>query len=369
MGLIKGLDRVLRRMEMTPKKASTPKALSYRGSRHLAPKNLAYAATIKVLYEGPNSDESGFDWVETPPNQPFPLEEHSQDRAGIKLYKIKDYTNPHVNGTYPLKYHKVAIYHPVLIAALEPIMKRENVHLDLHRAVEFMTPFRELWFCWEGITELYYSSEPEAPLREPLDLFLKVLDDIFSGTRVQWRNQQLSGLVGFETAWTLFPHGATVYSQELGSESIYKVEDTEYVEKNDGKYLIVKGKYMKFNGKNFVWRQKMLPIPSFMGKILVSELVVLPSELHPETDSIMGRLVARGSKAFRLQSVEYCEYNGIALHVDGNGHSEHRVEGRIMIDVAGYSKYHLAPDDSEDKKDLTPQEEVLGFLSDRKSVV
>ncbi|KAH7131505.1 P-loop containing nucleoside triphosphate hydrolase protein [Dactylonectria estremocensis] len=306
--------------------------------------------TIKTLFEGKNSSPPTYDWVDYPPKQLSKAAARAQDRVAIKVYKIKDLDKPCVAGRFPLKYHKVEVQNPMLVAALEPILKKENLFLDVHDTASFSAPFRPLWFCQDEIKDLYRQTAADQALKGFLQLFLRILDDMFSELRNKRRHLLQEGLIDFKTAWTLFPRGSTVYSYGLNSESLCKVEDTAYICKDGATFLMVKGKIMTFNGEEFVWQDKPLLLPAFSGNKPIRELRIYPLEFHSERESITKRLIARGKKVLDLQGLKYSCYTGIALRDAGNCDVEkHNVEGRVLIDVVGYNKYHLTMGQRENK--------------------
>lgn len=79
-----------------------------------------------------------------------------------------------------------------LVAALAPIVKKENFHLDVNEAATFEEPFRSLWFCQDDIRELYKKTESSDPLKNYVKLFIQVLDDMFREMTAKRRNIQTS---------------------------------------------------------------------------------------------------------------------------------------------------------------------------------
>lgn len=58
-----------------------------------------------------------------------------------------------------LKHLKIAVQNPLLAAALEPVVRKENVHLDISQHPVSKAPFRELCFRQEEIAELHRRAE------------------------------------------------------------------------------------------------------------------------------------------------------------------------------------------------------------------
>ncbi|KLO79662.1 TOB3 (member of AAA-ATPase family) [Fusarium fujikuroi] len=313
---------------------------------------------IQTLYEGKHSDpgRNNWDWQDYPPKQMPTAIAKARDRVAIKVYKIKDIQKGAISNRYPLKYHQVDIQNPLLVSAIEPILKKENLHLDVHDIAVFKEPFRPLWFCQDEIRDLYRNTKKEYPLKGYLQLLLRVFDEIFRDLKIKRRNLLDKDLIDFRTAWTLFPRDSTAYSYGMNSEFIAKVDGTEYDTNEGVMQLVLTAKVMAFNGEEFIWRKKSLTINEFAGNKPIRELRHYPFEMHPEKDAIEQRLVSRGRKVLDLQGLTYCSYNGIALHPGESGVEKHNVECRILVDVVGYNKYHLAQGKRENKD---PEIEVV----------
>lgn len=313
--------------------------------------NFGASPIIKTLYDKNTSDlHARHEWVDYPPKQMSKSAARAQDRVAIKVYKVRDHRKPCISGRVPLKYFKIEVQNPTLVAALAPIVKKENCHLDVNEAASFEEPFRSLWFCQDDIKELYKKTDASEPLKSYLKLFIQVLDDLFREMTIKRRNIQTSRLVDFKTAWTLFPRGSTVYSFGINAEFLAKVEGTAYVSSASGNALQIKVKILKFNGEKFVWQERVLPIGEFDGNKPILELGHYPLEFHQDAQDIKRRLTIRGRKVLDLQGLEYRLYNGIALY-DGRGCIEkHNVEGRILLDAVGYNKYHLTQGKRENDK-------------------
>ncbi|KAF5022484.1 hypothetical protein F66182_5456 [Fusarium sp. NRRL 66182] len=308
-------------------------------------------SVVQTLYEGKDSVpmRNDWDWQGFPPKQFSKSVSRARDRVAIKVYKIKDLDKGAISGRCPLKYYQVDVRNPLLVAALEPILKKENIHLDVHDIATFKEPFRPLWFCQDEIRDLYRETQQNDPLKGFMQLFLRVLDDIFRDLKVKQRNLVAKGLIDFRTAWTLFPRDSTAYSYGVNSDFIAKVDGTEY-ETNDGvDQLVLTAKAMDFNGEEFVWTKRPLTISEFNGNKPIRDLRHYPFDMHPDKRSIMDRLLARGRKVLDLQGLTYCSYNGIALYPREQGVEKHNVECRILIDVVGYNKHRLAQGKRENR--------------------
>ena len=293
-----------------------------RGSK-LAPIDPTFGcdATIKTFYEGKNSNATYFDWVDSPPKQISKKAARANDRVAIKVYKIKDLEKPVVAGSFSLKIHMIEIQSPVLVDALKDIMKKEDVHLEPTETAQFKYPFRPLWFRYEEITSLYgKSTEPQ--LKSHMSVFIRLLNELFSGVKSHLRNLQASGLINFKYAWMYFPKDALVYSPDKDCERICKVIDTEIiVDQRCRKHLIIKAEELAFDGEGFAWRDTLLDIPAFEGNQPIKELDHFPLTFAEDADGVKTRLAARGEKVLQYQGLTYCEYEGVGLYNDQANHA------------------------------------------------
>ncbi|KAF9869751.1 putative ATPase [Colletotrichum karsti] len=313
-------------------------SLSENDPKKANPKNptLGAEATVITLYEGKNSVPGIYDWVNHPPKQMSKKAAQIQNKPAIKVYKIKDLNKPVIGGRFSLAYHQIAIQSPVLVAALEPILKKENWFLNLGDVAFFLAPFQPLFFRYEEIVRLHRETE-DASLKAYAQPLVQTLDQILGETRDKTRGLQANGLINFDLAWTLFSNGTVMYSSGCNTEMLSKVDDVTYVTTKTGKALRLNCKVLSFNGESFVWVEQAFDIPKFAGNKLITDLDHYPLQFHADRDQIKERLIARGKTVLDFQGLKYCNYNGIALGSEG----KHNVEGRILVDVVGYRKYEL----------------------------
>ncbi|RBR25458.1 uncharacterized protein FIESC28_01696 [Fusarium coffeatum] len=307
-------------------------------------------AVIQTLYEGKRSDGMrDFDWRTFPPKPISKAVIKARDRVAIRVYKVKDDDKDQVPGRFALKYHRIDVQNHLLVSALEPILKQENLILNVHDIATFKAPFRPLWFCQDAIRDLYQETNKDNPLKGYMQLLIRVLDECFRDLKIKRHHLLDKSLIDYQIAWTLFPRDSTIYSYGMNSEFIAKVDNTEYRRKDGVNELVVNSKVISFNGKRFIWTKKELTIEAFVGNKPIRELRHYPFDMHPDKASIQDHLLARGRKALDLQGLSYCSYSGISLERGIMGYTKHNVEGRILVDVAGYNTYHLAQGKREDQ--------------------
>ncbi|KXJ90336.1 hypothetical protein Micbo1qcDRAFT_149249 [Microdochium bolleyi] len=309
---------------------------------------LGSTAAVKTFYESPESDAFNKIWVDYPPRQPSKKAALAQGRIAFRLYKVKDMSKPCINGKYALKHHMIDVQNPALVAALKPILEKEDVHLDPSELASFSAPFRPLYFCYDEIVAKCSSLEAGDPLRPFMLLFIKVLDEVFSDVRHKKKSLQANGLVSYANAWSYFKRDAPIITQGPNCQFLCKVVDTEYRVTGPTNTLIIKAKALKFTGEAFVWTDSELPVDRFAGNKPITELAHYPIEFHPDPAATMRRMGARGRLVLDYQGLTYCNYEGLAIFIEEKKIERHNVHGRILIDVVGFNKHHLAKGSREE---------------------
>lgn len=290
---------------------------------------------IKTMYEDKTS--GGFNqWTDEPRGQISKETSDEQDSAAIKVFRSKVYGKAGLNGDYHWAICRIDVQNPLLVSALAPILKEENVHLDPLSVATFKVPFCSLWFQQKRIVDLFCEKHDD-PLEPFLKLFVDILHELFRALSAKRAKLLQSELIDFSTVWTLFPRNSSVYSYNVGLHTLRKVDSVRYA----GSQLVITCKALSFSGEGFYWSKGDLYIPAFVGNKPIRELSCYPFEFHNDKDSITELLTARGRKVLGLQGVAYRTYNGIAMYQAERVTLRQNVNGRILIDAWGYHKYHL----------------------------
>jgi hypothetical protein len=279
-------------------------------------KDASFGATaaVKTLYERRNSSDSWIDWVDYPPKQISKSAAKAQDRVAIKVYKVRDLEKPALGGRFSLKYFRIDVQNPQLVALLEEILKKEDEHLDLNETASFREPFRALYFCYDDIVAKYKQLPEGDAVKPHMLLLIKVLDDVFSELRAKRKSLLASGLVSYKLAWTYFPKDCEVISWGNNCEYLLKVVDTlvRWASPSSNS-LIIRCKVLRFNGEAFIWDDTELEIPQFEGNKPITDLPHYPLSFLKEVEQTKERFLIRGRKVLEYQGLTYCNYTGIAI--------------------------------------------------------
>ncbi|KJR86328.1 AAA family ATPase [Sporothrix schenckii 1099-18] len=330
---------------------------------------LGSSLIVKTLYEGTNVGDNFTNWQDYPPRQLSKSASKVQDRVAIKLYKIKDKNKPVLDGRFAMKYHQIDIQSPLIVQALAPILRdREDHHLDPDETATFHAPFRPLYFCYDAIVDKLRALQPQtepadAALHPFLKLLVCVLDQLFAEVRTKRRTLLERGLLSFEHAWAYFPRHAIVRSHGLNGDVLSRVLDTSYVQVMGAKVFVLRVQVLRFNGEAFVWQKEELKVEHFAGNRPILEFDHYPLEHLPadEQAALKTRLAARGRLVLDCQGLEYRHYTGVGMHVNEQCTvAKHNVDGRILVDVVGYNKHHLAQGAREGKDPQSVRNVVEG---------
>ena len=313
------------------------------------------SVTVKTLYEGTNVGVGFNNWTDYPPRQLSKTATKQQDKVAIRLYKIKDKSKPVLAGRFAMRYHRIEIQNMALVSAIAPILEAKEDHfLAENETAGFQYPFRQLYFCYDDFVAklrgLNPNASPEDALLQPyLKLFICALDDLFADVRAKRRALADRGLANFEHAWTYFPRGSIVRSHGGHGDLLSRVLETEYVKPGLGgdnaQFLGVTCQILRFNGEAFVWERQQLKIGLFDGNRPVIELEHCPIQFLPaaEQADLTKRLAARGRLMLDYQGLAYRHYTGVGRTMNAMGKVEkHNVDCRVLIDVVGFNKHHLA---------------------------
>jgi len=150
------------------------------------------------------------------------------------------------------------------------------------------------------------------------------MGDLFNPIFAKLRNLKTSGLISYKLAWTYFPRDSLLFSDMSDCTRVLKVVDTSYVCGKEPKMLI-QAKEIAFDGEEFSWRDVVVSIPPFGGNTPITTLPNYPLEFHVGKQEIMKRLEERANKVLKYQDLEYCEYEGLGVLMNGCKAERHNV--------------------------------------------
>ena len=186
-------------------------------------------------------------------------------------------------------------------------------------------------------------------------------------TEIASHDKCLSGelkAVHYDRLWTLFPPDMVVHTKLLNQHRAFKVINTWYdTSELPGMGLAVN--FVDFDGDRLGNRRTQLFIPKYGGTQALSELGVMPLDMHDEADEIRQILLDRGRKFESYIGQHFVEYDGIALKKVECGYARFNVSGRVMIDCKTF--HRLEPNDTFTVRELATDEAARKLRAKKKA--
>lgn len=295
--------------------------------------------TVQKFYEGPNTCHCCTNWVERPPNQMPEEAKEKYDGAAIRIYTGKDHGEATHGGLKELKVQFIKIQSPIIRKEISPILEKSGVigvPVGEDKELKIEAPFKELFFNHSQLVELCSSHEAGSLEQQHLQLLTQVMEDLFHRTTVRVSELHEKGLMEFEHAWTLFPHGIIVCSKIGGLDALFQVEDARI----DRKSCRIECHHIRFDGRRFGKAKTVLSIRKFQKTKRVRDLKVYPISFHADAKGLETRLVERGSRLLEFNKMSYVHHHGPAerCRQHYSSISQYPDDGDNDSDSGNYSK-------------------------------
>ena len=150
------------------------------------------------------------------------------------------------------------------------------------------------------------------------------MDELFLPIFAKLKNLKASGFITYDLAWMFFPRDSLVFSNASDCTRVLKVLDTGYSQCMDPKFVI-ESQEIAFDGKAFAWKGVTVNIPPLAGNVPITLLPNYPLDFHAGKEEVRERLVERARKVLGYQDLEYHEYEGIAIAIEGCSAEKHNV--------------------------------------------
>ncbi|KAJ6264061.1 hypothetical protein Dda_0202 [Drechslerella dactyloides] len=218
-------------------------------------------------------------------------------------------------------------------------------------------PLRVLWYYQNELKEARQKAREEdsdSELGQHLDTLIKFLDDEFESTNEEFKNLTTEGLISFELLWALFKPGELIYTTMLMQPRVLRLKSYQRTECGAS----LKGTFVDYDGTKFGEADAEVDIFGFTGSKKIQDLSVIPLHRIATKDSIVKRLVERGTKFVELQGCHCKKYNGVAVEMSMFGPSKVPVNGRVMIDASTHAAFN--PNSAKRLRELTKPKNKAG---------
>jgi hypothetical protein len=172
-------------------------------------------------------------------------------------------------------------------------------------------------------------------------LLVDYLKSAYADTTQNMLSLLSTGSITYELLWALFKPNALVYTTCSGTHKPRCVRYNFGEEKKTiagTKYWSLNCCYLDFNGEDVGLFPIELKIAKFRGAKPIDALTAFPLQYHTETTRVRANLLRCGRKFMRLRGAHYYYCNGSAFYMRDGEPVEVRIDGRIMVDAAGFRK-------------------------------
>ena len=269
---------------------------------------------VRTLYGKRDGSGSDWNWVEKPPPQLPANVKADFEAPAIRIYKVRDESFT-LAGLSELVVHKIEIRSPYILGQLASILGDYGEVLAGKEMVEFIPPFRPLYFGYKQVLELHKTLQGGI-VDDHLTLLVHLMIELLGDTVTEVSRLLHSGVMSYKHLWTLFPKGLLVYAMHRGQPQLYKVKKTRYVESSTN-YLEIQCQFVEYDGAYFGFTTGYLHIGEFGSHVRITDLEVYPLGYHSDKE-VQERLVDRGKEVLEFQGVTYRSYAGVAWDEEMN---------------------------------------------------
>lgn len=275
--------------------------------------------SVRTLYEGLANDDGHWEWqaeyptdlvrkgpapVKIPPNGLYAVVVH-QRRTGLR--------------NAPLRVESVTVQSPHIKTVLAQLLADHSNAGQLRRGSLMLNPpFRELYDAWPAFEEAVRTAEESAEAEAAAHL--RLLYDVTKRDVERLRRKQLPldrcHKVTFNTLFTVFRPGTVVYHKdEEQFDRFYKVKAVDYNGSDPQPFTCsITCASLEWDGTSLGWVERVFGVDKWSGAKKLTELTVLPAELHPEYEAVRARVLERGRKWEALrEKPTVVEYEGLSV--------------------------------------------------------
>ena len=243
---------------------------------------------------------------------PDDIDNDPQDTSEAKQYALIVRREKRIGQKSSLILHSITIQSPLIREVLGVVFDGYKGMTTKLKDLTFKTPFHEFFYRWDHFQQ-QVKKENDAVVLE----HMKLLQDIVSG-EIQphlERKKELgdNGLVTFDYLWALFEPDTVIYQQSDGQDRLFKLVSSSYRNLGETVMFSLTCRYIDCDGDTFGYVTTSLALNHFDGIKPISELSIMPINLHLRTDDIWDKLQKRGECFVGLKGFHYKSYSGLSI--------------------------------------------------------
>ncbi|KAH7323246.1 hypothetical protein B0I35DRAFT_510423 [Stachybotrys elegans] len=297
---------------------------------------------IQTLYEGKPQCACCTNWVATYPEEVrAQIEEQPETKQKaivVRMRRNHGKEGPVDGDIRPLVLDSVVVQSASLKATLgEVFAGYRGITASLKKLV-FKAPFHPFHYRWQRLGHILERQKGEDPIAAG---YTQILYDLLSselgGTMAEIQDLTSNGVITYDKLWALFEPGEFVVLSKEVKPQMYIIDSSEYKRGSGEVQMVIKARYIDWNGQFLGYVSKELCIPKFGGTRSIAELQVCPVAFHPSKDRIISNSIERGRKFRDLCGVYHKSYSGnIVFDATRDRTVIRKADGRIMIDAELY---------------------------------
>lgn len=313
-------------------------------------KKPAVKKLVTRLYRGPLDRDGYRNWVEEYPDDV--IEEEQREVSAITLRFKKDTDELREK---PLILHSITVKSAKLKKLLRKVFESYPSFARELQKGKFEPPFTEFVHRWPALRD-EAKNAAGTRLGEEVEALCEALEEELGGKPEEFNKMAKQNVVTWALLDYLYVPGTVLITRSRNIDQAQRIVSTEYDLNARIPSFDIDTEYIDFDGKEYGLRQGSLSINTFKGSRAITSLPGIPLARHSHQKDVEDKLRIRGGRIVELNKASYMQYSGfIWMSSSFAGRNERfvrerhfpkvrranewKVEGRVLIDGDGYSKY------------------------------
>ena len=259
----------------------------------------------KELYR----EDKRFAWEDWSPDD---IDIDPEETSEAKQYALIVRREKRTGQKPSLILHSITIQSPLIREVLGVVFDGYKGMTTRLKDLTFKAPFHEFFYRWDRLQQQMLQKSDAMKLEH-----MKLLQDIISGEiqpHLEKRQDLLiHGLVTFDYLWALFEPDTVIYSQSDGQDRLFRLVSSSYLKLGATVIFSLTCRYIDCDGDAFGYVTTSLTLSDFDGIKPISELPIMPINLHSRSDELWDRLQKRGERFIGLNGFHYKSYSGLSI--------------------------------------------------------
>ena len=263
----------------------------------------------KELYR----EDKRFAWEEWSPDD---IDIDPEETSEAKQYALIVRREKRIGQKSSLVLHSITIQSPLIREVLGVVFDGYKGMTTRLKDLTFKAPFHEFFYRWDRFQQQILEENDAVVLEH-----MKLLQDVVSGEiqpHIEKRQELLdNGLVTFDYLWALFEPDTVIYARSDGQDRLFKLVGSGYRKVGETVMFILTCRYIDCDGDTFGYVTTSLTLNEFDDIRPISELSIMPINLHSRTDELWDKLQKRGECFVGLNGFHYKSYSGLFIMSGG----------------------------------------------------